>query len=114
MYNSSLVINYIGKIMRSSLIQIFTVIFVAAISWLIWDKWDIISGSGDSENSIAKPEKPPTAVDAKPVRVDDIVVNMEVVGNLRALDAIDVTSEISGIITKINFTQLYSVIIYWE
>ena len=64
MYNSSLVINYIGKIMRSSLIQIFTVIFVAVISWLIWDKWDIITGSSDSKNSIAKPEKPPTAVDA--------------------------------------------------
>mgnify|MGYP006164129893 FL=1 len=109
MYNSSLVINYIGKIMRSSLIQIFTVIFVAAISWLIWDKWDIISGSGDSVNSIAKPEKPPTAVDAKSVRVDNIVVNMEVVGNLRALDAIDVTSEISGIITKINFTEGQSI-----
>ena len=105
MYNSSLVINYIGKIMRSSLIQIFTVIFVAVISWLIWDKWDIITGSSDSKNSIAKPEKPPTAVDAKSVRVDNIVVNMEVVGNLKALDAIDVTSEINGIITKINFTE---------
>ena len=105
MYNSSLVINYIGKIMRSSLIQIFTVIFVAVISWLIWDKWDIITGSSDSKNSIAKPEKPPTAVDARSVRVDNIVVNMEVVGNLKALDAIDVTSEINGIITKINFTE---------
>ena len=109
MYNSSLVINYIGKIMRSSLIQIFTVIFVAAISWLIWDKWDIITGSSDSKNSIAKPEKPPTAVDAKSVRVDNIVVNMEVVGNLKALDAIDVTSEINGIITKINFTEGQSI-----
>ena len=109
MYNSSLVINYIGKIMRSSLIQIFTVIFIAAISWLIWDKWDIITGSGDSKNSIAKPEKPPTAVDAKSVRVDNIVVNMEVVGNLKALDAIDVTSEINGIITKINFTEGQSI-----
>ena len=109
MYNSSLVINYIGKIMRSSLIQIFTVIFVAAISWLIWDKWDIITGSSDSKNSIVKPEKPPTAVDAKSVRVDNIVVNMEVVGNLKALDAIDVTSEINGIITKINFTEGQSV-----
>jgi len=109
MYNSSLVINYIGKIMRSSLIQIFTVIFVAAISWLIWDKWDVINGSGDPKNSIAKPEKPPTAVDAKSVRVDNIVVNMEVVGNLRALDAIDVTSEINGIVTKINFTEGQSI-----
>lgn len=109
MYNSSLVINYIGKIMRSSLIQIFTVIFVAAISWLIWDKWDIITGSSDSKNSIAKPEKPPTAVDAKSVRVDNIVVNMEVVGNLKALDAIDVTSEINGIITKINFSEGQSI-----
>ena len=109
MYNSSLVINYIGKIMRSSLIQIFTVIFVAAISWLIWDKWDIITGSSDSKNSIAKPEKPPTAVDARSVRVDNIVVNMEVVGNLKALDAIDVTSEINGIITKINFTEGQSI-----
>ena len=109
MYNSSLVINYIGKIMRSSLIQIFTVIFVAVISWLIWDKWDIITGSSDSKNSIAKPEKPPTAVDAKSVRVDNIVVNMEVVGNLKALDAIDVTSEINGIITKINFSEGQSI-----
>ena len=109
MYNSSLVINYIGKIMRSSLIQIFTVIFVAAISWLIWDKWDIITGSSDSKNSIAKPEKPPTAVDARSVRVDNIVVNMEVVGNLKALDAIDVTSEINGIITKINFSEGQSI-----
>lgn len=109
MYNSSLVINYIGKIMRSSLIQIFTVIFVAVISWLIWDKWDIITGSSDSKNSIAKPEKPPTAVDARSVRVDNIVVNMEVVGNLKALDAIDVTSEINGIITKINFTEGQSI-----
>ena len=109
MYNSSLVINYIGKIMRSSLIQIFTVIFVAAISWLIWDKWDIITGSSDSKNSIVKPEKPPTAVDAKSVRVDNIVVNMEVVGNLKALDAIDVTSEINGIITKINFIEGQSI-----
>ena len=95
--------------MRSSLIQIFTVIFVAAISWLIWDKWDIITGSSDSKNSIAKPEKPPTAVDAKSVRVDNIVVNMEVVGNLKALDAIDVTSEINGIITKINFSEGQSI-----
>ena len=109
MYNSSLVINYIGKIMRSSLIQIFTVIFVAVISWLIWDKWDIITGSSDSKNSIAKPEKPPTAVDARSVRVDNIVVNMEVVGNLKALDAIDVTSEINGIITKINFSEGQSI-----
>ena len=109
MYNSSLVINYIGKIMRSSLIQIITVIFVAVISWLIWDKWDIITGSSDSKNSIAKPEKPPTAVDARSVRVDNIVVNMEVVGNLKALDAIDVTSEINGIITKINFSEGQSI-----
>ena len=105
MYNSSLVINYVGKIMRSALIQTLTVIFVAVLSWLIWDKWDMITGSGASKNNSTKSESPPTAVDAKSVRVDNIIVNMEIVGNLRASDAIDVTSEVNGIVTEIQFTE---------
>ena len=105
MYNSSLVINYMGKIMRSALIQTLTVIFVAALSWLIWDKWDVITGSGASKNNSTKSERPPTAVDAKSVRVDNIIVNMEIIGNLRASDAIDVTSEVNGIVTEIKFTE---------
>ena len=105
MYNSSLVINYVGKIMRSALIQTLTVIFVAVLSWLIWDKWDMITGSGASKNNSTKSESPPTAVDAKSVRVDNIIVNMEIVGNLRASDAIDVTSEVNGIVTEIKFTE---------
>ncbi len=105
MYNSSLVINYMGKIMRSALIQTLTVIFIAVLSWLIWDKWDVITGSGASKNNSTKSEKPPTAVDAKSVRVDNIIVNMEIVGNLRASDAIDVTSEVNGIVTEIKFTE---------
>lgn len=105
MYNSSLVINYMGKIMRSALIQTLTVIFVAVLSWLIWDKWDVITGSGASKNNSTKSERPPTAVDAKSVRVDNIIVNMEIIGNLRASDAIDVTSEVNGIITEIKFTE---------
>ena len=105
MYNSNLVINYIGKIMRSALIQTLTVIFVAVLSWLIWDKWDVITGSGASKNNSTKSESPPTAVDAKSVRLDNIIVNMEIVGNLRASDAIDVTSEVNGIVTEIKFTE---------
>ena len=105
MYNSSLVINYMGKIMRSALIQTLTVIFISVLSWLIWDKWDIITGSGASKNNSTKSERPPTAVDAKSVRVDNIIVNMEIVGNLRASDAIDVTSEVNGIVTEIKFTE---------
>lgn len=105
MYNSSLVINYMGKIMRSALIQTLTVIFVAVLSWLIWDKWDVITGSGASKNNSTKSESPPTAVDAKSVRLDNIIVNMEIVGNLRASDAIDVTSEVNGIVTEIKFTE---------
>lgn len=105
MYNSSLVINYMGKIMRSALIQTLTVIFIAVLSWLIWDKWDVITGSGASKNNSTKSEKPPTAVDAKSVRVDNIIVNMEIIGNLRASDAIDVTSEVNGIVTEIKFTE---------
>ena len=105
MYNSSLVINYMGKIMRSALIQTLTVIFIAVLSWLIWDKWDVITGSGASKNNSTKSERPPTAVDAKSVRVDNIIVNMEIVGNLRASDAIDVTSEVNGIVTEIKFTE---------
>ena len=105
MYNSSLVINYMGKIMRSALIQTLTVIFVAVLSWLIWDKWDMITGSGASKNNSTKSESPPIAVDAKSVRLDNIIVNMEIVGNLRASDAIDVTSEVNGIVTEIKFTE---------
>ena len=105
MYNSSLVINYMGKIMRSALIQTLTVIFIAVLSWLIWDKWDVITGSGPSKNNSTKSERPPTAVDAKSVRVDNIIVNMEIIGNLRASDAIDVTSEVNGIVTEIKFTE---------
>ncbi len=105
MYNSSLVINYMGKIMRSALIQTLTVIFVAVLSWLIWDKWDVITGSGASKNNSTKSESPPIAVDAKSVRLDNIIVNMEIVGNLRASDAIDVTSEVNGIVTEIKFTE---------
>ena len=105
MYNSSLVINYMGKIMRSALIQTLTVIFVAALSWLIWDKWEVITGSGASKNNSTKSESPPIAVDAKSVRVDNIIVNMEIIGNLRASDAIDVTSEVNGIVTEIKFTE---------
>ena len=105
MYNSSLVINYMGKIMRSALIQTLTVLFVTVLSWLIWDKWDIITGSGASKNNSTKSEKPPTAVDAKSVRLDNIIVNMEIIGNLRASDAIDVTSEVNGIVTEIKFTE---------
>ena len=105
MYNSSLVINYMGKIMRSALIQTLTVIFIAVLSWLIWDKWDMITGSGASKNNSTKSERPPTAVDAKSVRLDNIIVNMEIVGNLRASDAIDVTSEVNGIVTEIKFTE---------
>ena len=91
--------------MRSALIQILIVIFVAILSWLIWDKWDVITRSDASNNNASKPEKPPTAVDAKAVRVDNIIVNMEVVGNLRASDAMDVTSEVNGIVTEIKFIE---------
>lgn len=91
--------------MRSALIQILIVIFVAILSWFIWDKWDVITRSDTSNNNASKPEKPPTAVDAKAVRVDNIIVNMEVVGNLRASDAIDVTSEVNGIVTEIKFIE---------
>jgi membrane fusion protein (multidrug efflux system) len=105
MYNSSLVINYIGKIMRSAVIQVLIVLFVAILSWLIWVKWDVITGSGTSKNNSTKSERPPTAVDAKSVRLDNIIVNIEVVGNLRASDAIDVTAEVNGIVTEIKFTE---------
>jgi membrane fusion protein, multidrug efflux system len=105
MYNSNLIINYVGKIMRSVLIQIFTVIFVATLSWLIWDNWEMISGSDKNKKSNTKTERPPTAIDAKLVRIDNITVDMEVVGNLKAKESVDVTSEVNGIITEIKFTE---------
>ena len=105
MYNSILIIKYIGKIMRSILIQIFIVIFIAIFSWLIWDNWSMIIGSNKSNNSNAKTERPPTAIDAKQVRVDNIIVDMEVVGNLKALDSVDVTAEVNGVVTEIKFTE---------
>ena len=109
MYNTILIIKYIGKIMRSVLIQIFTVIFIGIIAWLVWDNWSIITGSNDKNNNSSAAERPPTAIDAKQVRVDDIVVDMEVVGNLKALDSIDVTSEVNGIVTEIKFTEGQSI-----
>ena len=105
MYNSILIINYIGKIMRSVLIQIFIVIFVAILAWLVWDNWSIISGTDNNQTNNSKAEKPPTAIDAKQVRIDDITVDMEVVGNLKALESIDVTSEVNGIVTEIKFAE---------
>ncbi len=105
MYNSILIINYIGKIMRSVLIQIFIVIFIAISAWLLWDNWSIISGTDNNKTNNSKVEKPPTAIDAKQVRIDDITVDMEVVGNLKALESIDVTSEVNGIVTEIKFTE---------
>ena len=105
MYNSILIINYIGKIMRSVLIQIFTVIFIAVFAWLLWDNWSIITGSTDNASNNAKAERPPTAIDAQQVRIDDITVDMDVVGNLKALESIDVTSEVNGIVTEIKFKE---------
>ncbi len=90
--------------MRSVLIQLLIVIFVAIVSWLIWNNWSYITGSNQNTNTI-KAERPPTAVDAKSVRIDDITVNMEIVGNLNATDAIDITSEVSGVINSIKFTE---------
>ena len=83
--------------MRSILIQIFSVIFIGASAWLLWDNWSIITGADNTKNNSAKAERPPTAIDAKQVRIDDITVDMEVVGNLKALDSIDVTSEVNGL-----------------
>ena len=91
--------------MRSILIQIFTVIFIGTTVWLLWDNWSIITGVDNNKSSSTKAERPPTAIDAKQVRIDDIIVDMEVVGNLKALDSIDVTSEVNGIVTEIKFTE---------
>ena len=91
--------------MRSVLIQIFIVIFIAILAWLVWDNWSIISGTDNNQTNNSKAEKPPTAIDAKQVRIDDITVDMEVVGNLKALESIDVTSEINGIVTEIKFAE---------
>ena len=91
--------------MRSILIQIFTVIFISALAWLLWDNWSIITGADNNKNNSTKAERPPTAIDAKQVRIDDITIDMEVVGNLKALDSIDVTSEVNGIVTEIKFTE---------
>ena len=50
--------------MRSILIQIFTVIFIGASTWLLWDNWSIITGADNNKSSSAKAERPPTAIDA--------------------------------------------------
>ncbi len=91
--------------MRSILIQIFTVIFIGTSAWLLWDNWSIITGADNNNSNSAKAERPPTAIDAKQVRIDDIIVDMEVAGNLKALDSIDVTSAVNGIVTEIKFTE---------
>ena len=91
--------------MRSTFIQIFIVAFLGLSSWYVWENWSsLIDQSNDNQNT-KKAERPPTAVDAKPVRIDKIVVKMEVIGNLKASDAIDITTEVSGIIKNIKFKE---------
>ena len=79
--------------------------FLGLSSWYIWENWNsLLSQSNDNQN-IKKAERPPTAVDAKPVRIDKVVVRMEVIGNLKASNAIDITTEVSGIIKNIEFKE---------
>ena len=91
--------------MRSSLIQIFIVAFLGLSSWYIWENWSSLLGQSNDNQNTKKAERPPTAVDAKPVRIDKVVVRMEVIGNLKASDAIDITTEVSGIIKNIKFKE---------
>lgn len=91
--------------MRSTLIQIVIVAFIGLTSWYIWDNWDSLLGQSNANQNNKKAERPPTAVDAKSVRIDKVVVKIEVVGNLKASDAIDITTEVSGIIKNIKFVE---------
>ena len=91
--------------MRSSLIQIFIVAILGLSSWYIWENWNSLLAKSDANQNIKKAERPPTSVDAKPVRIDEVVVRMEVIGNLKASDAIDITTEVSGIIKNIKFKE---------
>ena len=79
--------------------------FLGLSSWYIWENWSSLLGQSNDNQNTKKAERPPTAVDAKPVRIDKIVVKMEVIGNLKASDAIDITTEVSGIIKNIKFKE---------
>ena len=91
--------------MRSVLIQIFIVAFISLVSWYLWENWNSIFSDNNSTNETKKTERPPTSVDVKKVRKDSITVKMEVVGNLKASDAIDITTEVNGIIKEIKFKE---------
>ena len=91
--------------MRSIFLQIIIVAFLGISSWYVWENWGTIIGNNASDANSKKSDRPPTSVDAGTVRKDNIIVNLEVVGNLKASNAVEITTESSGIIKSIEFIE---------
>jgi membrane fusion protein (multidrug efflux system) len=86
--------------------QIVVVIIVGGAAYWAWQNPDSLPFfGGESADSAASAERPPTPVDVATAREGSVVVSLEAIGNARANEAVTVMSDVMGIVEKINFDE---------
>ena len=95
-----------SKNLKSILYQILGILVVAIIIWGgVKYKSSLPFLNDKQDKTTANKPRPPTPIDSSKVRVGQIQATLEAVGNVRALESIKITSEVNGIISKINFKE---------
>ncbi len=95
-----------SKSLKSILYQILGILVVAIIIWGgVKYKSSLPFLNDKQEKTTANKPRPPTPIDSSKVRVGQIQATLEAVGNVRALESIKITSEVSGIISSVNFKE---------
>jgi len=96
----------LSKNLKSILYQILGILVVAIILWAGLKYKSFLPFLEDKKDkAVTQTTRPPTPVDSSKVRVGEVQATLEAVGNVRALESIKVTSEVSGIISKVNFEE---------
>lgn len=92
--------------MRSVVIQVLVVVVIGAAGYGLWSHRDKLPffGGGDAP-AAQSASRPPIPVDAVPARADSVVVTIEALGTARANEAVTVTSEVTGVISRIRFEE---------
>ena len=99
-----------GKTIRSAVIQIVIVAFVASGGYWFWKHGDQLPfigaylGAVDTQAG-TKNTRPPTPVDVAIARNGPVAVILEAIGTALANEAVTITSEVTGVIQRVRFEE---------
>ena len=90
---------------RSILKQLLLVLFISILGFIIWEYRSLFNISNNDNTQKESYERPPTPVDAQKVRIGNINTTIEAIGSMIALESINVSSEVPGIVEIVNFKE---------